>query len=67
MDLIDDVDLVAPARRRELHAVDDLLTDVVDARAACRIELVDVGVLSRGDKLTVLARSVGVCSRATLA
>ena len=67
VDLIDDVDLVAPARRRELHAVDDLLTDVVDAGAACRIELVDVGVLSRGDKLAVLARSVGVGSRAALA
>ena len=67
MDLIDDVDLVAPARRRELHAIDDFLADVVDAGAACRIEFVDVGVLSRGDKLAVLARSVGVCSRATLA
>ena len=67
VDLVDDVDLVAPARRRELHAVDNLLANVVDAGAACRIELVDVGVLSRGDKPAVLARSVGVGSRAALA
>ena len=67
MDLIDDVDLVPPARRRKLHAVDDLLADVVDAGATCRIELVDVGMFSCGDKLAVLARSVGVGSRTLLA
>ena len=67
VNLVDDVDLVAPARRRKLHAVDNLLADVVDAGAACRVELVDVGMLSRGDKLAVLARSVGVGSRTLLA
>ena len=67
VDLVDDVDLVAPARRRKLHAVDDLLADVVNAGAACRVELVDVGMLSCGDKLAVLARSVGVGSRTLLA
>ena len=67
VDLVDDVDLVASTRRRKLHAVDDLLADVVDAGAACRVELVDVGMLSRGDKLAVLARSVGVGSRTLLA
>ena len=37
VNLVDDVDLVAAARRRELHAVDDFLAHVFHARAACGV------------------------------
>ena len=60
MDLVDDVDLVAAAHRRVVDAVDDLLADVVDAGAACRVELVDVGVHALGDHLAILAGAVRV-------
>ncbi len=67
MDFVDDVDLVTPARRGELDAPDDLLAHVVDARSACRVELVHVGMLARGDEPAVLARAVGLGGRALFA
>ena len=60
VDLVDDVDLVAPARRGKRHAVDDLLADVVHARARRGVQLVDVGVLACGDGLALLAGAVGL-------
>ena len=67
MDLVDDIDLVAAARGCELHAVDDLLAHVLHARAACRVELVDVGVHALGDHLAILAGAVRVGRGALLA
>ena len=67
VDLIDDVDLVAATHRREVDAVDDLLAHVVDARAAGRVELVDVGVVTGGDEPALLAGAVGQVARALLA
>ena len=67
VDLVDDVDLVAPAGGREAHAADDLLADVVHARARCGVELVDVGVAPLGDLDAVLARAVGLAGGALLA
>ena len=65
--LVDDVYLVAPARRRELHAPDDLLADVLHAGAARGIQLVDVRVLAGGDHLAILAGAVGLGGRPLLA
>ena len=65
--LVDDVYLVAPARRRELHAPDDLLADVLHAGAARGIQLVDVGVLAVGDHLAIVAGAVGLGRRPVLA
>ena len=67
VDLVDDVDLVTAARGRELHAVDDLLAHVLHARAACRVELVDVGVHALGDHLAILAGAVRIGRGALLA
>ena len=60
VDLVDDIDLVAPARGGERDAVDDLLANVVDAGARRGVELVDVGVRAGGDGLALLAGAVGV-------
>ncbi len=67
VDLVDDVDLVAPLGRREEHAADDLLANVVDAGARRGVELVDVGMAPLGDLDALLARAVGIGSRALLA
>ena len=67
VDLVDDVDLRATARRRELHAPDDLLAHVLDARAARRVELVDVRMGSVGYFGAVFAGSIGLGRRALLA
>ncbi len=67
VNLVDDVYLVAPARRRELHAPDYLLAHVVHARAACRVKLVYVGVRTRSDHLAVFAGAVRLGSGSALA
>ena len=67
VDLVDDVDLVAAAHRRVVDAVDDLLAHVVDARAACRIELVDIRVLAGGDEAALLAGAIRQVAIALLA
>ena len=56
--LVDDVYLVAPARRRELHAPDDLLANVLHAGAARGVQLVHIGVLAGGDHLVDLSQQV---------
>ena len=56
---VDDINLVATARGRILNAADNLLAHVIDARAACRIELIDVGVDAGRNGLALLARAVG--------
>ena len=58
MHLVDDIDLVAAARRRELHAPNDLLAHVLHARAAGGVQLVHVGMLPVGDGHAVVARAV---------
>ncbi len=60
VDLVDDVDLVAALGRREEHAADDLLADVVDAGARRGVELVDVRVAPLGDLDALLAGAVGL-------
>ncbi len=40
VNLVDDVDLVATAGRRIIHASDDLLTHVLNTRTACRVKLI---------------------------
>ena len=65
--LVDDVYLVAPARRRELHAPDDLLANVLHAGAARGVQLVHIGVLAGGDHLAIVAGAVGLGRRALLA
>ena len=59
VDLVDDVDLVGAHGRREAHTVDDLLAHVVHARAACRIELIDIRVLPCRDEAALLACAIG--------
>ncbi len=67
MHLVDDVDLPFAARRGIAYAADDLFTDVLDARAACGIELVDIGVVALGNGLAFLAGAVGLGSGAVFA
>ena len=67
VDLVDDIDLVAAARGRELHAVDDLLAHVLHACTACRVELVDVRMHAFGDHLAILAGAVRIGRGALLA
>ena len=67
VNLVDDVNLVAPARRRELYAADDLLAHILDARAARSVELVHVGMRALGDQQAVATRAVGIGSGALLA
>ena len=67
MDLVDDIDLVASADRGELNAADDFLADVLDARAAGRVHLVDVGVRALGDGEALFAFAVGRGRRTFLA
>ena len=57
--LVDDVHLVPRAHRGEAHATDDLVAHVVHARAACGIQLVDVGMLAGGNEAALLAGAVG--------
>ena len=67
VDLVDDVDLVAPARRGELHAADDFFAHVLDARAARGVELVHIGMCALGNQQAVAACAVGVWRGALLA
>ena len=67
VNLVDDVDLVATARRGELHAPDDLLAHVLDAGAGRRVELIDIRMLPRRDELAVLARAVRIGGRTVFA
>ena len=67
VDLVDDVDLVAPTRWRELNAADNLLAHVLDTRAACSVELVHVGMRAFGNQQAVAARAIGVGSGALFA
>ena len=67
VDLVDDVDLVAAARRGKLHARDDLFAHVFYAGAARSVELVDVGVRSVGDLLALRAAAIGCGRGAALA
>ena len=65
--LVDDVHLVAGAHGGKAHAADDLVAHVVDARATRRIELVDIGMLARGNETALLAGAVGQMALALLA
>ena len=65
--LVDDVDLVAPARGGELHAADDLLAHILHAGAARGVQFVDVGMLAGGDHRAVVAGAVGFGRGAVLA
>ena len=67
VDLVDDVDLVTATDGRVVDAVDDLLAHVVDARAACRVELVDIRVLAGSDEATLLAGAIRQVTLALLA
>ena len=67
VNLVDDVHLRTAPGRSEVHATDDLLANVLDAGATCRIELIDVGVSTLGDELALGAGSVRVGRRAVLA
>ena len=60
VNLVDDVDLFAAARRRELDAPDDLFAHVLHARAACGIQFVDVRVRAGRNLRAVLARAVRI-------
>ncbi len=59
VNLIDDVDLVGTLNRGIVDASNDLLADIVDTRATCRVELVDVRVLTSCNEATLLAGTVG--------
>ena len=59
VNLVDDIDLVLAAHRGKVDGVDDLLAHIVHARAACGIELVDIGVVALGDELALLTGAVG--------
>ena len=59
VNLVDDIDFVAPARGSILDAADNFLAHVVDARAACRVELVDIGMVALGNGETLFARAIG--------
>ena len=65
--LVDDVDLLGSAGRGEVHAADDFLADVFHAGTACRVQLVDVGMLAFGDVHAALAGAIGGAGRAVLA
>ena len=58
MNLVDDIDLVAPARGSILNATDNFLAHIIDARAACRVELVDIGMVALGDGEALFARAI---------
>ena len=57
--LVHDVELVAAARRRVLHVVDDDLADLVDLRVRGGVELEHVQAVARGD----LAAAVALAAR----
>ena len=57
--LVDDVHLVRRAHRRKAHATDDLFAHVVDARTACCVKLVDVGVFAGRNEAALLTGAVG--------
>ena len=67
VDLVDDVDLVAPAGRRVLQPADDLLAHILNARVRCGIQLVDIGMAALGDIDALVARQIRVCRRPLLA
>ena len=67
VNLVDDVDLVTAAGWRELHAPDDFLAHVLNARSACRVELVDVRMVAVRHGNAVLARAIGLSRGALLA
>ena len=66
VDLVDDIDLVLATHRGKVDGVDNLLAHIVHARAACGIELVDIGVVALGDELALLAGAVGHATARTL-
>ena len=57
--LVDDIDLVATARRGVLNAPDDFLAHVFHAGTTCGVHLVHIGMRALGDRQTLLARAVG--------
>ena len=67
VNLVDDVNLVLAARGGKLHAADNLLAHILDARAAGGIELVDIGVHAVSYHAAILARAVRACRGAMLA
>ncbi len=66
MNLVDDVNLPFAARGRVAYATDDFFTYVFDARTACCVELVHIGVCALGDSLTFFTRTIGLNSGAVL-
>ena len=67
VDLVDDEDLVAIARRPHLQAVDDHLADVVDAGVRRGVDLEHVEVAALGDLDAGVADAAGVRRRPLLA
>ena len=59
MDLVDDIDLIAPTRGSVLNAPDDFFAHVLYTRTACGVEFVDIGVVPLGDGKTLFTRAVG--------
>lgn len=66
VDLVDDIDLVLAAHRGKVDGVDDFLAHIVHARAGGGIELVDIGVVTLGNELALLASTVGHAAACTL-
>ena len=60
MDLVDDEDLVAIARRPHLQPVDDHLADVVDAGVRRGVDLEHVEVAALGDLDAGVADAAGL-------
>ena len=58
MHLVDDVDLPGTASWRVTYTADDFLTYIFNARTACGVQLVHIGVSALGDSLAFLAGSV---------
>ena len=67
VNLIDDVDLVGTLNRGIVDASNDLLADIVDTCTTCRVELVDIRMLTGCNKAALLAGTVGQLSCTLLA
>ena len=67
VNLVDDIDLIAPARRSELDATDDLLAHVLHTRTRRGVQLVDVRMFAVRNHHAVIARAVRLGGRAAFA
>ena len=67
VDLVDDIDLVGALYRCIVDTSNDLLADIVDTCTTCRVELVDIRMLTGCNKAALLAGTVGQLSCTLLA